>query len=531
MNTVWSSSNFREILPDRISVYSQSLLPWLFNNAIRNQYESYGFSLSDRMMPVVEVFSRKPYFNMTALQILVELCWHQNSEDVVKAIGGAYDPKIAENLHIKEGRRDRAGLLIRVFKALSFGCISVIRVSKEWRALERENWRCNGERNKDDCHIKILSCLEIKISEYLLRHLYIGVLTTAILNAASRVIRIFHPEMSHNQAQVELGVPSDAPNIQQQRDFHELVQLLAIKKSKLSECGAIFDAKFDDYLAKYGHRCVYEMEVAQERQKETPEDLLREIEAAYKAGVESNLYQLKPNEDSKDRRKGARATKLRKTLLQTLLAYITGRLVSSREKSKFLLTRRISALREELLIVGESGSIKGLRDPKDIFLLTREEIYRLLSGDIPDARVLVCARKAYCQPRMPDTFEAGDSEPRRRRSSENFRDREVCGIPVSVGRVSGVVRVLNSPKDIYRLKEGDIAAVKALDSCWNALYAIAAGVLTEVGGMMSHAAIMVREQKIPAIFNIPDLFERINDGDEVTIDCGQGLLIIEAQKK
>ena len=75
------------------------------------------------------------------------------------------------------------------------------------------------------------------------------------------------------------------------------------------------------------------------------------------------------------------------------------------------------------------------------------------------------------------------------------------------------------------MRRGDILVCPYTDPAWTPLLALAAGVVTRTGGVLSHAAIVAREFAIPAVLGVPDVMEQLDDGDVVTIDGDAGTVI------
>lgn len=103
--------------------------------------------------------------------------------------------------------------------------------------------------------------------------------------------------------------------------------------------------------------------------------------------------------------------------------------------------------------------------------------------------------------------------------------RTLSGIPGSRGRATGIARRVRGPQDFSRVRPGDILVCPFTDPAWTPLLRIAAGVVTEAGGALSHAAIVAREHHIPAVLGVPDATKAIIDGAVVTIDGSAGTVI------
>lgn len=103
------------------------------------------------------------------------------------------------------------------------------------------------------------------------------------------------------------------------------------------------------------------------------------------------------------------------------------------------------------------------------------------------------------------------------------------GTPGSAGIATGTPRILHGPSDFSRARPGDILVCSFTDPAWTPLFRIAAGVITETGGALSHAAIVAREHGIPAILGVADATTRLRDADSVTIDGSTGHITITSR--
>jgi len=105
---------------------------------------------------------------------------------------------------------------------------------------------------------------------------------------------------------------------------------------------------------------------------------------------------------------------------------------------------------------------------------------------------------------------------------------ELRGAPASRGEVTGPARILHSPEEGALLRPGDVLVCVMTTPAWTPLFSIAAGIITETGGALSHPAITAREYGIPAVVAVQDATTRIRDGQVVTIDGGKGIVSLHA---
>jgi phosphoenolpyruvate synthase/pyruvate phosphate dikinase len=116
-----------------------------------------------------------------------------------------------------------------------------------------------------------------------------------------------------------------------------------------------------------------------------------------------------------------------------------------------------------------------------------------------------------------------------RRATADLPAAEVStlhGTCVSPGVAEGEVMVLREPSEFARMKRGAILVAPATDPSWNPLFTLAAGVIVEIGGMLSHASTVAREYGLPALANVKDATRRLNDGDRVHLDATGGVVEI-----
>jgi phosphohistidine swiveling domain-containing protein len=228
-----------------------------------------------------------------------------------------------------------------------------------------------------------------------------------------------------------------------------------------------------------------------------------------------------------------------------------------REATRSELTRIVDVIRAFFLRAGE---LSGLGD--GVFFLTVDELIAVLSGDAASSHDVAAAaahipgrRQAYRKhralPPLPawirgrfDPFQWA-ADPNRRRdvfdthaptpppalsadaaSSIYVRSGVVRGHPGSAGRVEGIVQRIDSPDEGDRLQPGEILVASTTNVGWTPLFPRAAAVVTDIGGSLSHAAIVARELGIPAVVGCGDATIRLRTGDRVLVDGRRGVVEI-----
>jgi len=100
------------------------------------------------------------------------------------------------------------------------------------------------------------------------------------------------------------------------------------------------------------------------------------------------------------------------------------------------------------------------------------------------------------------------------------------GVAASAGQVTATARVIDGPEDFSKVEPGDILVARITTPAWTPLFALAAGVVTDVGGPLSHGSIVAREYGIPAVLGTGNATRRIEDGQTITVDGDAGTVTL-----
>jgi pyruvate,water dikinase len=102
----------------------------------------------------------------------------------------------------------------------------------------------------------------------------------------------------------------------------------------------------------------------------------------------------------------------------------------------------------------------------------------------------------------------------------------IQGNPGSAGRVEGIVRRIDNPEDGSQLVTGEVLVTNTTNVGWTPLFPRASAIVTDIGGALSHAAIVAREIGIPAVVGCGDATMRLRTGDRIRVDGGRGTVEI-----
>jgi rifampicin phosphotransferase len=194
--------------------------------------------------------------------------------------------------------------------------------------------------------------------------------------------------------------------------------------------------------------------------------------------------------------------------------------------------KMLQAGRALLAPVGEELAQEGrLERVEDIYLLTLPEARAGVAGS--DLRAVVRERRESMalealRRQVPRILLSDGTVPSVTRAVTRGGATDgsmLEGTGASAGTVTGVARVILDPHGA-RLEPGEILVAPSTDPGWTPLFLTAGGLVMEMGGPMSHGAIVAREYGIPAVVGAPGATERIKTGQTITVDGANGVVTI-----
>jgi pyruvate,water dikinase len=209
-------------------------------------------------------------------------------------------------------------------------------------------------------------------------------------------------------------------------------------------------------------------------------------------------------------------------------------LLGLRETPKFVVMRLFGLMQDALLADGERLAGEGaLARPDDVFYLRMRELDALATGERRDWMALVRARRQAVErekrrrqiPRL--LLSTGEAFYEGVAAADTLEGDVLVGSPVSPGAVEGLVRVVLDPRST-QLLPGEILVCPGTDPSWTPLFLAAGGLVMEVGGMMTHGAVVAREYGIPAVVGVHEATQRLHTGQRVRVDGSNGRVVLVA---
>lgn len=291
------------------------------------------------------------------------------------------------------------------------------------------------------------------------------------------------------------------------------------------------------YLHKYGMRCAGEIDITRTRWSEKPITLVpmilsniknfepnagkRKFEQGLREALEKEQELLARLKQLPDGEHKAKETKRMINLIRNFIGY--------REYPKYGMIHRYFVYKQAILKEAEQLVQAGvIHEYEDVYYLTFEELHDVVRTNKLDYQIISKRKDEYelydklTPPRViTSDGEIITGEYKR----ENLPAEAIAGLPVSSGMVEGRARVILSMEDAD-LEEGDILVTPFTDPGWTPLFISIKGLVTEVGGLMTHGAVIAREYGLPAVVGVDNATKLIKDGQRIRVHGTEGYIEI-----
>lgn len=519
--TIWTDENVGEVLPEVVTPLTWSILGPMTNASFRWTLNQLGLH-PPRKEKLFRLIHGKAYFNHSLFNRTLE-----------KVFGGGFAPKGFL-------KRSHDLLVRRAFILLCFAWMCVWLPFRSKIALRKNRHLPDIEAVKDiDAEIHRIVQLESELMRLHVANTFLGEIIYQIL--VGMVQRLKSPEAASTVAEWISGVGetgstrSGAALQRVARNISRRVHNGAIDLHSPRELASLLESDpslrrvLDEFIARHGHNSDQEFELRHPRWGEQPESLY------------PLLFKIIPEFDdgaSHLEAKPASAAPEKDFGILALLAGFSKVLNRNRENLKQAFIKGHYRLKQILLTKARLLVDRELLASEDsIYFLTRSEIEqtKVLNSqtDAVHYRTMTERRQDEYHRQQnlkhpgrwlekEGQFIAADPSEVRRAGG----DEELRGIPCSSGCAEGSARVLNSFREGRELRPGEILIVHSANPGWTPLFLLAKGIVCEIGGALSHSAIIAREYGIPMVAAVKNITSRVKTGDRIRIDGAAGFVEI-----
>ncbi|MCM3729138.1 phosphoenolpyruvate synthase [Neobacillus cucumis] len=294
---------------------------------------------------------------------------------------------------------------------------------------------------------------------------------------------------------------------------------------------------FNVFLNKYGMRCAGEIDMTKTRWSEKPITLVpmilgnikniepnagkRKFEQGRRVALEKEQELLDRLKQLPDGEQKAKETKRMIGQIRNFIGY--------REYPKYGMINRYFVYKKALLKEAEQLVQAGaIREKEDIYYLTFDELREVVRTKKLDYQIISKRKGEYklYEKLTPPRVITSDGEiivgVYKR---ENLPAEAILGMPVSSGVIEGRARVILNMEDAD-LEDGDILVTSFTDPGWTPLFVSIKGLVTEVGGLMTHGAVIAREYGLPAVVGVENATNLIKDGQRIRVHGTDGYIEI-----
>ncbi len=268
------------------------------------------------------------------------------------------------------------------------------------------------------------------------------------------------------------------------------------------------------FLQRFGHRGHQDMELSQPRWSEDP----------------AALHCLPHRKETAEEDKGdrwetiaaeAKLSALERTALEPQVRALQTYL-SLRETAKHYFMRGYALIRRALVELDKRHRLQG-----GIFYLTPEELPALTVGQDVSKRIAERRRRRRIalSLEVPAVIFSDDLEAIGRPQTIEGGD-QLQGVPLSAGVAEAPALVLDEPRSDCLPSEPYILVCPSTDPAWVPLFVQARGLVMEIGGVLSHGAIVAREYGLPAVAGLPNVQRRLRTGQRLRVDGGRGTVTV-----
>jgi len=541
---IWSNGNFRDAAPLVQSTLGVSLFSHQVDTILRAPFESIGYSLPAGLR-FIKLFQGRPYCNSSLMQWLYFDSTGFLPAATNRSMGG-HQQEIGIDAKARggPGKKLRRGWgtvkLMRKMNRHKKGAAACI--AKE-TAFANALVRADLTTLSDAELVSKLQLCDQRIEAWALPF----IMLTARSGSAIMLFDLLEKYLPGKGTALATTLLAGAGNITSADHGYRLQDLAVLVETDLAAQmffnaepfspgkwqslpeSSPFKQAFRAFIDEYGHRAVYEVYLNNPRWREKPDYLLNVIRQ-HIGGPPSSVLKAQ----QKQKAEQARQT-LKKELpfyLRTLVKSLVKQAASgaaSKEMAKSTYIRLFEPMRLLLLEAGRRFESRGLLQSSDeIFHCAYIEVVSLLTGEWNGKGIqsLIESRrrnKAALEKLSPPDLILGE-QPHYLEPVTMGSGRELVGMGVAAGCAEGCARLIRTPEQGGILNPGDVLVAPSTDPAWTPLFLNAAAIVMETGGQLSHGAIVAREYGIPAVVNIPGLFNVIADGEQIFVDGDRGVI-------
>ncbi len=549
-NYLWTDENVGEVIPDVVTPLTWSILRPMVNGAFLYFIRKSGVPAADDLQ-LFDTYKNKVYFNSTLFN------------------------QILQNFYLRSPRKANAhhNSRLSLFTHLFFRLVWVgYRILRLTRTLPKEIYRTEKEYQSrwamppDDPRAMSVDenwqAIEAILQDHhrvMNLHVSCTIMGELFYQILDKLAHIWMPADKVIGAEALLQGIGEAESIRSglalRRLAEEIARFPEIRSIFLNQPPeAIADnlvqlpegprilELLNEFFREYGHGALHEFELYFPRWSEDPAYIYNTLKQYLQQEKLPPLVTFRKADRQKRVRQAAQQLQGPLAVVKRVVFNWVRRKAEfftiHRENLKQILVRQHFRLKKHLLAIAHQFQQQGwLQMPEDVFFLTLEEMEQLvqrgylLSGSPKElVRQRRREREAYLQVEHPKKIRQIGDQWVPEVEETPVKKGGLTGIGCSNGIVEGPARVVRSEADFTTVQQGEILVATATNPGWTPLFVLVKGVVTEIGGALSHGAIIAREYGIPMVAGVPEATRKIRTGDIIRVNGTLGTVEIINQK-
>lgn len=543
---IWSNANLKDVMPQVQSTITWNLVSCMLPRMMSANLQAAGYHVP-RGINWIRLYKGRGYFNLSAFQWGFYDSMGFLPGKTNEFIGG-HQPEIK----VPAGN-PLSGLkgMKRVLRQIYY-IINILRIQGSAETIfkdireKADSWnQLNFSGMNEKELISILSEMRKKYVKFGPSYMILGSSASVPLEMLARTLNAVFPGRGYSLANGLLaGTAEKMASAQHGYRLMELAQTAqrddtargyfmtehfdpAAFWKEIPE-GSQFRNEFEEFLKDYGHRGIYETDLLNPRWREDPGYLLENV----RAELLSPGYADHRKAQAEKRKEVEKEIEEKlKWSFQRIKIRIWARQAKKgaemREMARSVMVKPYESSRLVLQDIGRRLVDKGiLKEKTDVYHCALPEIIDILAGhwDGTGLKILVEDRKRVREElselEPPDVII--DEVPQAQAQQQQVHGKVLSGLGVAAGRAGGSARLIRHPRENIKLLAGDVLVAPSTDPGWTPMFLRAKAVVMEIGGYLSHGAIVAREYGIPAVVNVPGVMKALKDGEQLTVDGDEG---------
>lgn len=523
---IWSNANFKEVLSGILSPMGWSLIP-LFSAEHFFDIQHLSNYSEPKGMQIVKRFEGRAYVDVSIIQYSGWDAWGILPAETNRAFGG-FQPEIELPSELAKKSKNGTNKSLALMKVLRAVWRGQKTLPNQLADIEK---RAKKFIKKDLSSLSNQELLRLWFSlsdeQWQVPFMLANSMGSVWLGMARQLGDKYIS--SQELEPIISGLMTGQGNVVSAQHAYELHELVAKHGTK----GDGFEQALEAWLEKYGHRGYGEFDIANPRWGDA-KDEMRQFAQKMGKSIHNSATANQANKQAEN--------ELKKLpfLVGKALKWLMNKAVvgfALREQGKSTLIASIGMTRHIVLEYGQRLFNEGIIEQQnDIFLLSFADLWMIAAGVwggrgaieiISDRKLQIVSWQASKAP--ADVILQNENSTEEIQPQLNMAGNIIKGVGVSSGIARGMARKLDDPSNANILSNGGILVARSTDPSWTPLFLSASGIVVEVGGYLSHSAIVAREFGLPAVVNASGCFEAIQQGDELMVNGNDGVVEVISQ--